>query len=328
MTGCRLWVVVAALLASSAAATAQVPSAPPAPEQPGATFRSAVDVVSVAAVVRDRKGRFVPGLTQKDFVVLESGQPRPIVGFKAEEDGPVRVAILFDVSGSMKVGTKAADAREAARQVLGSLQGEDEAALFSFDTRLRKVKDFTSDVATLMSSLQQVDAPYGQTSLYDAIAETARAVAAKKDAQGRTAQRSAVVVLTDGIDTHSRLKPEEVSGIASGIDVPVYVMAVMSSIDDPSRFENPAAEAAGSLSDLARWTGGRLFTMSDLAQTTQAAQQIVGELRHQYLLAFEASPRPGWRSLEIAVPGRNVVVRARSGYFAGAASSMETSQKQ
>jgi Ca-activated chloride channel family protein len=328
MTGCRLWVVVAALLASSAAAAAQVPSAPPAPEQPGATFRSAVDVVSVAAVVRDRKGRFVPGLTQKDFVVLESGQPRPIVGFKAEEDGPVRVAILFDVSGSMKVGTKAADAREAARQVLGSLQGEDEAALFSFDTRLRKVKDFTSDVATLMSSLQQVDAPYGQTSLYDAIAETARAVAAKKDAQGRTAQRSAVVVLTDGIDTHSRLKPEEVSGIASGIDVPVYVMAVMSSIDDPSRFENPAAEAAGSLSDLARWTGGRLFTMSDLAQTTQAAQQIVGELRHQYLLAFEASPRPGWRSLEIAVPGRNVVVRARSGYFAGAASSMETSQKQ
>jgi Ca-activated chloride channel family protein len=320
--------VVAALLASSAAAAAQVPSAPPAPEQPGATFRSAVDVVSVAAVVRDRKGRFVPGLTQKDFVVLESGQPRPIVGFKAEEDGPVRVAILFDVSGSMKVGTKAADAREAARQVLGSLQGEDEAALFSFDTRLRKVKDFTSDVATLMSSLQQVDAPYGQTSLYDAIAETARAVAAKKDAQGRTAQRSAVVVLTDGIDTHSRLKPEEVSGIASGIDVPVYVMAVMSSIDDPSRFENPAAEAAGSLSDLARWTGGRLFTMSDLAQTTQAAQQIVGELRHQYLLAFEASPRPGWRSLEIAVPGRNVVVRARSGYFAGAASSMETSQKQ
>jgi Ca-activated chloride channel family protein len=328
MTGCRLWVVVAALLASSAAAAAQVPSAPPAPEQPGATFRSAVDVVSVAAVVRDRKGRFVPGLTQKDFVVLESGQPRPIVGFKAEEDGPVRVAILFDVSGSMKVGTKAADAREAARQVLGSLQGEDEAALFSFDTRLRKVKDFTSDVATLMSSLQQVDAPYGQTSLYDAIAETARAVAAKKDAQGRTAQRSAVVVLTDGIDTHSRLKPEEVSGIASGIDVPVYVMAVMSSIDDPSRFENPAAEAAGSLRDLARWTGGRLFTMSALAQTPQAAQQIVGELRHQYLLAFEASPRPGWRSLEIAVPGRNVVVRARSGYFAGAASSMETSQKQ
>jgi hypothetical protein len=64
MTGCRLWVVVAALLASSAAAAAQVPSAPPAPEQPGATFRSAVDVVSVAAVVLDRKGRDVPGVTE------------------------------------------------------------------------------------------------------------------------------------------------------------------------------------------------------------------------------------------------------------------------
>ncbi len=328
MTACRLWVAAAVLLASPVGAAAQVPSTPPGTERPGATFRSAVDVVSVAAVVKDRKGRFVPGLTQGDFVVLESGQPRPIVGFRAEADGPVRVAILFDVSGSMKVGTKAADAREAARQVLGSLQGQDEAALFSFDTQLRKVHDFTSDVGTLMSSLQQVDAPYGQTSLYDAIAETARAVAAKKDAQGRTAQRSAVVVLTDGVDTHSRLKPEEVSGIASGIDVPVYVMAVMSRIDDPTRFDSPDEAAAGGLSDLARWTGGQLFTMSVPAQTTQAAQQIVGELRHQYLLAFEASPRPGWRSLEIRVPSRNVMVRARSGYFAGAASSMETSQKQ
>jgi Ca-activated chloride channel family protein len=328
MTGCRLWVAAAVLLASSAGAAAQVPATPPQSEQPGATFRSAVDVVSVAAVVKDRKGRFVPGLKEGDFVVLEGGQPRPIVGFRAEADGPVRVAILFDVSGSMKVGTKAADALEAARQVLGALQAEDEAALFSFDSRLRKVHDFTSDVGTLMSSLQQVDAPYGQTSLYDAIAETARAVAAKKDAQGRTAQRSAVVVLTDGVDTHSRLKPEEVSGIASGIDVPVYVLAVMASIDDPSRFENPEAAAAGSLSDLARWTGGHLFTTSAPAQTTQAAQQIVSELRHQYLLAFEASPRPGWRSLEVKVPGRNVVVRARSGYFAGAAASVETSQKQ
>jgi VWFA-related protein len=321
-------VAAAALVVSSAGAAAQVPPTPPGTEQPGATFRSAVDVVSVAAVVKDRKGRFVTGLTEKDFVILEGGEPRPIVGFKAEEDGPVRVAILFDVSGSMKVGTKAADAREAARQLLGSLQGEDEAALFSFDTRLRKVNDFTSDVGKLVSSLQQVDAPYGQTSLYDAIAETAHAVAAKKDAQGHTAQRSAVVVLTDGVDTHSRLKPEEVSGIASGIDVPVYVLAVMSSIDDPGRFDNPDAAAAGSLSDLARWTGGHLFTTTAPAQTTQAAQQIVSELRHQYLLAFEASPRPGWRPLEIRVPSRNVVVRARSGYFAGAASSMETSQKQ
>jgi hypothetical protein len=142
-------------------------------------------------------------------------------------------------------------------------------------------------------------------------------VASSKNADGRSPHRTAVVVLTDGVDTHSLLKPGEVSGIASGIDVPVYVMAVMAGIDDPKQFDNPEAATAGGLRDLARWTGGELFTMSAPAQTTFAAQQIVSELRHQYLLAFEASPRPGWRSLEIKARSDKFTVRARSGYSAG-----------
>jgi VWFA-related protein len=294
----------------------QTQAAKPAP-QPGALFRSAVDLVSVVAVVRDHKGRFVPDLSQRDFDVVEAGQSRPIVGFKAETDGPVRIAIVFDISGSMRVGTKAADAREAARQLLASLGGSDQAALFSFDTKLERVRDFTSDFAALVAALDKVEAPYGQTSLYDAVADAARTVASSRSADGRSPHRTAVIVLTDGVDTHSLLKPGQVSGIASGIDVPVYVMAVMSSIDDPRMFDDPEAATAGGLRDLARWTGGELFTMSVPAHTSLAARQIVSELRHQYLLAFEASPSPGWRSLEIKARSSKFTVRARSGYSAG-----------
>ena len=180
MTVWRKLVVAAALSATpvlSGAAHPQqsAPTQPPA-EQSGARFRSAVDLVSVAAVVRDRKGRFVADLSQRDFTVVEGGQPRPIVGFRSEADGPVRLAIVFDVSGSMRVGTKAADAREAARLLLSSLSPGDQAALFSFDTRLEKVRDFTSDFSALIASLSKVDSPYGQTSLYDAVAETARVI--------------------------------------------------------------------------------------------------------------------------------------------------------
>ena len=131
---------------------------------------------------------------------------------------------------------KAADAKAAARQLLSALGGSDQAALFSFDTKLEKVRDFTSDFASLDAALERVDKPYGQTSLYDAVAETARAVAGGHG-EKVTPQRSAVVVLTDGVDTHSRLTPGEVSGIASEIDVPVYVVAVMSVIDDPRMFD-------------------------------------------------------------------------------------------
>ena len=309
-------VVATALMAAAgpASAFAQEPASPTqgqATEQSGGRFKSAVDVVSVVAVVRDRKGRFVPDLSQRDFTIVESGQNRPIVGFKAEADGPVRLAIVFDVSGSMRVGTKA-----AARQLLSALGGSDQAALFSFDTKLEKVRDFTSDFASLDAALERVDKPYGQTSLYDAVAETARAVAGGHG-EKVTPQRSAVVVLTDGVDTHSRLTPGEVSGIASEIDVPVYVVAVMSVIDDPRMFDASEAEPTGGLRDLAHWTGGELFTVSAPAQNSLAARQIVSELRHQYLLAFEASPNPGWRSLEVKARGHELVVRARSGYTSG-----------
>jgi VWFA-related protein len=228
----------------------------------------------------------------------------------------------------MRVGTKAADAREAARLLLSTLSPGDQAALFSFDTRLEKVRDFTSDFSSLIASLSKVDSPYGQTSLYDAVAETARAAVGRKTDQVRM-QRTAVVVMTDGVDTHSRLTPGEVSGIASEIDVPVYVMAVMSTVDDPRQFDNAEQASAGGLRDLARWTGGELYTMSAPAQTSAAAREIVSELRHQYLLAFEASSQPGWRSLEIKARGRDLTVRARSGYTAGGrASAMDVSGRQ
>ena len=73
----------------------------------------------------------------------------------------------------------------------------------------------------------------------------------------------------------------------------------------------------GDLADLARWTGGELFVTSVPAQTSLAARQIVDELRHQYLIAFEPASRPGWRPLEVRARGRQLVVRARSGYMAG-----------
>ena len=124
-----------------------------------------------------------------------------------------------------------------------------------------------------------------------------------------------MVVLTDGV-AHSLLTPDQVSGIASAIDLPVYFLAVMSSVDDP-RQHGPASSDTTSLGSLARWTGGELFTASAPAHASIAARQIVDELRHQYVLAFEASARPGWRPLEVRARDKDLIVRARAGYTAG-----------
>ena len=127
--------------------------------------------------------------------------------------------------------------------------------------------------------------------------------------------------MTDGVDNASRLSPSEVSGIASAIDVPVYVVGIVPSID------NPAADTAvpsaarsalvGSLAELAEWTGGHSFVASTPGERSAVSRQIVEELRHQYLIAFESSGRPGWHPLVVRARDKDLIVRARSGYFAG-----------
>ena len=287
------------------------------PQAPTARFKSAVNVVSVTAVVRDRKGRFVRDLSSRDFLVAEAGEPKPILDFRELENGPVKLGLLVDASGSMRVGSKAVDARQAARHLLGALVGKDEAALFSFDTQLDRVTGFTSDIHSIDAAFERLNTPFGQTSLYDAVHDAAGIVTSHGRGDGRLPQRAALVVITDGVDTRSRLTSAQVAAAASAIDVPVYVIAVMAPIDDPRVDETPALDVDG-LTQLARNTGGELYTASAPAHASIAARRIVDELRHQYVLAFEASNVNGWRRVEVRARDPKLIVRARTGYSAGA----------
>ena len=282
-----------------------------AQDPPVASFKSSVDVVRISAIVRDQRGRFVRDLSAKDFEVIDGGRPQRISDFRHDLAG-LSVAMLFDVSGSME--GHMANAREAATHVLAWMDGErDEVAIFTFDSRLDEILDFTTGLKTLPEAMTSVE-PFGATSLYDAIAATAREVVA------RDGRRHAVIVFTDGSDTSSRLAPSEVSGIASSIDVPVYIFGIVSAIDNPAeKIAAPSAQAllTGELANLAAWTGGHMFVASSLVQRSVTARQIVDELRHQYLIAFESSGKPGWHPLVVRARSKDLVVRARSGYYAG-----------
>lgn len=303
---------VAITIAGGARGLAAGAQAEPAQAQP--TFRSGIDLVSVSAVVRDPKGRVVRNLGKGDFVVSDGTQVRPIVDFSSNELGPTSLALLFDVSGSMEGRAKIDAARQAAGYVLSWLQpGVDEAAVFTFDSRLQELQGFTSELGPLRDALKHFK-PFGVTSLYDAIAETARRV------DVRTNKRRGILVLTDGVDTNSRLTPAEVSAIASSIDMPVYLFAVVSPLDHPGGRDSivgaTASALAGALSDLARRTGGDLFVMSNPSHASLAAGQLLAELRHQYLIAFEPAPEAGWHRLDIRTRDSGLSVRARSGYVA------------
>ena len=280
-----------------------------------ATFKGGVEVVTLSATVRDRKGRLVKGLTSQDFEVFDGGERRQIMNFRSEPSS-VSLAILFDISGSMRVSDRALAAKLAAHHVLSWLEpGRDEAALLTFDSALHEVAPFTVDTRALQGALGEVD-PFGATSLHDAIAN-----AAKRAALRSPDRRRAVVVITDGLDTASRLTPAEVSAIASEIDVPVYVIATVLPIDHPGRdgsvVSQDIASEDGTVEDLARWTGGAFFYTSAPSDTSRAARQVIEELREQYVIAFEPAGVRGWRPLAIKTRDKGLSVRTRSGYVAG-----------
>ena len=303
--------VVVSLLASGGIArlAAQQPGGDPVPR-----FKSSADVVTIQAAVRNGKGRPVAGLTAADFEIRDNGQLRPVLSLRSDAGSPVSLAILVDLSGSMAISPKLAMARQALDTVISQLRpGDDEVAIFTFDSRLHESHGFTTNPSGLAGTLDNVK-PYGTTSLYDATAAAARRLSE------RSASHKAIVVLTDGIDTSSRYTAPEVSGLASSIAVPVYVMATVPSIDQRAMME--AAERsdqskAADLRDLAEWTGGQLVFASNLTETTTAAVGLVSELRQQYVIAIEAVAAREWRRLDVRVKRPSAVVRARNGYYGG-----------
>jgi Ca-activated chloride channel family protein len=266
--------------------------------------------VRLAAVVRDQKGRFVHDLRVSDFEVFDSGRMKEIKDFRQDAAG-LSVALVFDVSGSME--GQLVNARDAATMLLGLLDGaRDEAAVYQFDTRLEETAPFTTGLRQLPASMSKV-VPFGATSLFDAVAKTAQRITLH---EGR---RHAVVVFTDGLDNASRLTASQVSGIASSIDVPVYVIGIVSALDDPaSDTATPRAANSplvGELANLASWTGGAAWVASAAPQRNYVVRQIVDELRHQYLIAIESGAEPGWHPLTVKVKHKELSAHARSGYI-------------
>jgi VWFA-related protein len=254
------------------------------------------------------------GLSSTDFEVRDNGQLRPILSLRSDRQSPLSLAILVDMSGSMRMGRKIPMARQAYDSVLSQLrQGQDEVALFTFDAALHERRDFTRDLATLKNGLSDFQ-PFGSTSLYDATAGAARRLAA------RSGTHKAIIVLTDGIDTSSAMSAPEVSGLASSIDVPVFVVATVPMLDQRLMMEaseRSTPSNAADLRDLAAWTGGQFVFASTLVETVVAASSLIDELRQQYVLAIEAASGREWRRLDVRVKRPTAIVKARSGYFAG-----------
>jgi Ca-activated chloride channel family protein len=297
----------------SAALLLTLPATAPSAQLP--RFTSGTDLVILSATAVDRRGRPVTNLRREEMRVYENGRPQKLEHFSQGRAASARLLLLLDASGSMQGELKTTSTRMAAIQILAALDPEDEAALAAFDHKYWGVVAFTRDRARIQRAMGEIE-PFGSTALHDALARAASDLATHGEG------RRAVVVLTDGVDTASRLLPDEVLSRSQALDVPIYAVSVVSPLEDPRspRFagkERPAQSVQGAtvLARYAELSGGAAFTVSEIGGLREAAARIVAELKHQYRLGYDPPPGPPqFRRVDVRSTRKGVVVRTRRGY--------------
>jgi Ca-activated chloride channel homolog len=208
------WVAGAAVAALAALVTHEQPVA----GQEGFRFKSGVELINVTATVTDRSGRFASNLRQEDFTVYEDEKPVEVTHFSAERT-PVSLGIVLDTSGSM-AGDKILAARDSIDRFLQALPDpQDEFFLYRFSADPYLVNDWTSNRELVSRSLARVN-PSGGTAMYDAVAE------AVPMAQGGQNRKKAIVLISDGNDTNSRLSVSEVRQMVRETEVLVYAVGI------------------------------------------------------------------------------------------------------
>jgi Ca-activated chloride channel homolog len=271
-------------------------SGPPASRPPQQdTLKVDVNLVNVFVAVKDAAGNFVTDLTRNDFHVYDDDELQKIDVFETQEQVGSSIGIVLDTSGSMvdilpfmKTGI-----REFAR----TMPKGDDFFVFSFGSSARLVHSASQSQKHLEDSLRSMRA-YGTSVMYDGL------VYAIDKVDMSDLPRKAVIVFTDGNDNGSKSDYNNVVGEAQQSGCLIYFVAIGSRLLIDTR-------TLESLSDL---SAGRTFYIAKGEAVPPVLDQIRADLAHQYYLGYYAPRRPGSHRIRVEIPGRDVKIRAKSGY--------------
>ncbi|WP_158751956.1 VWA domain-containing protein [Acidobacterium sp. S8] len=272
-------------------------------------IRVDVNLVLVPLIVTDPMDRLVTGLEKQNFFVYENNKLQNIKTF-SQEDAPVSIGIIFDLSGSM--ANKVIRARDSILQFMHTANPQDEFFVIGFNDRPELIEDFTSNPQDVEARLTMVHAEH-RTALLDAIY-----FGLNKMKQAKY-DRRAILIVSDGGDNRSRYTENEVRATVRESNVQIYSIGIF----DPYAATTEERLGPMLLNDISGETGGRLFRVDDIAEMGDIAEKISAELRNEYVLGFNPDDlrKDGkWRKLKVKLvppPGLPLLtVHARTGYYA------------
>jgi Ca-activated chloride channel family protein len=269
------------------------------------------DLITFTVTVTDTYGRYVSGLGKSAFTVLDEKKPQEITFF-SDDDAPVSVGVLFDVSGSMS-GDKIKRARDALSKFVQTSHNSDEYFLIGFNSRAQLLLDKTRDGNAVLDKLTFVQTR-NNTALYDACY-----LGVEKVQRGAHPKR-ALLLISDGQDNNSRYTFNELRRLLKESDVTLYGIGILSGSDAGSSM---GMEGQGILDELANVSGGKAFFPRSNAEMDDIFEQIALELRHQYSIGYKPTNFANdgrWHKIKVRVnPPRGLprlFVRSKEGYYA------------
>jgi Ca-activated chloride channel family protein len=268
------------------------------------TFRSSTRIVPVVATVIDEEGRFVPGLEQDQFTILDNGVPQEITFFQNDVQ-PFTAVVMLDYSASMTANLDRLQA--AAEQFVLRMIPEDKGQVGSFSDKIQFSGTFTNDRDDLIFALK--DLQFGNpTRLYDAVNESMAMLRGVE-------RRKVVLVFTDGDDTASRVGMGDVLDRAKAEEVMVYAIGLESEFFNGQRRVRTRPDRG--LRRLADETGGGYFELKKTDELAPTFTRVAQELHSQYTLGFTPTTLDGREhklTIRIKTPG--MTARARRTYIA------------
>ena len=279
----------------------------------GSVFKSTVEVVPLTVTVTDAKGEYLKNLVETDFAVLQEGV-RQSLAFFAKEPVPIDLALTIDASASM--APQLPIVRKAAGALVDSLRGGDRATVVTIRDAVGVALPLTADRPRIDAAIRDLSAS-GGTALYDGVyvvlkeLERARSMA--------EIRKRVLVLLSDGLDTSSRLSADDMLALARRAGVGIYVIAMPtpSSGLRRSRQDGSALQAEYAMRALARDTGARSFFPKRVEELPAIYREIAHELANQYELGYLPSGSGTRGSFKrVTVHVENAIARTRSGYYA------------
>lgn len=292
---------------------------PPLPKDDTEVIRIETELVMLTATVTDKNGRYRADLKQSDFTVYENGVEQKLEYFNTGDRVPISLGVVFDTSGSME--DKIEGVQDAVGHFVKSIGADDEIFFVEFSDFAEIVQDFTNDKRRIQRTVQNLK-PRGSTALYDAILLGLQHVS-----QGKNRKR-ALLLLTDGNDTASSVKYDEVLSLARKSEVIVYGLGIGHGEKGSSHsgiFDSQIRDTVDmkTLRALADATGGNAYYLEfahadgrDLVD--EAANEVAAELKQQYTLGYYPTDKKNngaFRQITVEVKDKSLRVRTKRGYY-------------